>query len=39
MGTHKVQKRVSSPLQVDLQAVVSFHVSPGNQMQIFCRSS
>lgn len=33
------QKRASSPLELELQMVVSDHVGAGNRTSIFCKSS
>jgi hypothetical protein len=39
MSTGSGQKRVSDPLELDLQMAVNHHVGAGKQTQVFCRSS
>lgn len=38
-GAHGIQKLTSDPLGMELRVVVGHHMGPGNQTQVFWRSS
>lgn len=36
LEAYRCQKRVSDPVQLELQVVVNLHVNAGNQTQVLC---